>query len=700
MCCQLWLHTASPCYVLPVPTTFCQSPPHSASPRYTLPVLATCCQSSLCAASPRYVLPVPTTFCQSLPHSASPRYTLPVLATCCQSPRRSASPCHILPVLATRCQSSLRAASPRYVLFKWMTWRTTVEGGKDKPEVKIVVEFPQGLTREGENLELTCMARGKPPPQQVNWVKVDDDVPSHAVITGADLLIENLNKSYNGTYRCVASNLVGESYDDYILYVYDALTTTPIPTTATTTMYTTTFLPGITQGIPLCAAAELQQSCPSPGHQARVLPRPPPACKAVAISHCTACLLSCLLMSAADVDKDSASGDPCTWIKGQQAVRGISEVFSRCRAGWGSGGGIGEEGAGGTVGKIPQWNRKRRRAASALPQKSTPFERCWGIARTETGMETPAGTASGQGLARGARSLQLRQEYESRGWPRGQEQAAWGHNVLFNYCSPAPSRETTVWSRIPPLYTGPGKGRPPPAPERRRGSNPGPRANPLCREARRVEKDTPANAPARPSALAEEIIEQTRSRGECFGRMRRDNDHFALSWTAAGEAEEICAFNIHRSPHADASAVRAFISQRQPWHRGWRAQGLPSEVATLCSLSAWDFFPSSAPFHKRRRVLSQVLQCGIVCTLAPVDSRAGAGAQRAVDHAVIGGVVAVVVFAMLCLLIILGRYFARHKGTYFTHEAKGADDAADADTAIINAEGGHNNSDEKKEYYI
>ncbi|XP_058050941.1 cell adhesion molecule 1 isoform X2 [Ahaetulla prasina] len=75
-------------------------------------------------------------------------------------------------------------------------------------------------------------------------------------------------------------------------------------------------------------------------------------------------------------------------------------------------------------------------------------------------------------------------------------------------------------------------------------------------------------------------------------------------------------------------------------------------------------------------------------------------AITAVDHAVIGGVVAVVVFAMLCLLIILGRYFARHKGTYFTHEAKGADDAADADTAIINAEGGQNNSEEKKEYFI
>ncbi|XP_062867274.1 cell adhesion molecule 1a isoform X5 [Trichomycterus rosablanca] len=89
-----------------------------------------------------------------------------------------------------------------------------------KPEVKI--EFPKGLTREGENLELTCRAKGKPQPQQVNWIKVDDDVPSHAVISGADLYIENLNKSYNGTYRCVASNSVGESFDDYTLYVYDS----------------------------------------------------------------------------------------------------------------------------------------------------------------------------------------------------------------------------------------------------------------------------------------------------------------------------------------------------------------------------------------------------------------------------------------------------------------------------------------------
>ncbi|KAJ8391461.1 hypothetical protein AAFF_G00089350 [Aldrovandia affinis] len=74
--------------------------------------------------------------------------------------------------------------------------------------------------------------------------------------------------------------------------------------------------------------------------------------------------------------------------------------------------------------------------------------------------------------------------------------------------------------------------------------------------------------------------------------------------------------------------------------------------------------------------------------------------QTGPDHAVIGGVVAVVVFITLCLIIVLGRYLARHKGTYLTHEAKGAEDAPDADTAIINAEGNQAHAEEKKEYFI
>lgn len=57
-------------------------------------------------------------------------------------------------------------------------------------------------------------------PHQINWLRVEEDVPPHAVVTGSDLYIANLNKSYNGTYRCVASNVVGEAYDDYTLYVH------------------------------------------------------------------------------------------------------------------------------------------------------------------------------------------------------------------------------------------------------------------------------------------------------------------------------------------------------------------------------------------------------------------------------------------------------------------------------------------------
>eukprot|EP00064_Thunnus_orientalis_P003040 superscaffoldBa00000241_g3048 len=238
-----------------------------------------------------------------------------------------------------------------------------------KPEVKIVVTYPEGLTREGDNLDLTCIAEGKPHPHQINWLRVDEDVPPHAVVAGSDLYIENLNKSYNGTYRCVASNAVGEAYDDYILYVYES------------------------NDLSLCDSPDRCEADVNP-HQIKF--------------YCGAFIV-------------------CGWSK----------------------------------------------------------EACHAVLR---------------------------------------EEAAETLHVSLRMCQTVDRKEQ--------------------------------------------------------------------------------------------------------------------------------------------------------------------------------DSRAGEGAPQKIDHAVIGGVVAVVMFAILCALIVLGRYFARHKGTYFTHEAKGADDAADADTAIINAEGGHNNTDEKKEYYI
>lgn len=56
--------------------------------------------------------------------------------------------------------------------------------------------------------------------------------------------------------------------------------------------------------------------------------------------------------------------------------------------------------------------------------------------------------------------------------------------------------------------------------------------------------------------------------------------------------------------------------------------------------------------------------------------------------------------AARCLFFLDISLFFTSAGTYLTNEAKGADDAPDADTAIINAEGNHAHAEEKKEYFI
>uniref|UniRef100_A0A670JU83 Cell adhesion molecule 1 n=1 Tax=Podarcis muralis TaxID=64176 RepID=A0A670JU83_PODMU len=91
-----------------------------------------------------------------------------------------------------------------------------------KPEVQVLQNSPaQPLTREGDLLDLLCQVKGKPEPTDVSWLRVDDEMPQHVIVSGSNLHINSLNKSDNGTYRCKASNEVGMSFSDYTLYVYD-----------------------------------------------------------------------------------------------------------------------------------------------------------------------------------------------------------------------------------------------------------------------------------------------------------------------------------------------------------------------------------------------------------------------------------------------------------------------------------------------
>uniref|UniRef100_A0A8C6XNK0 Cell adhesion molecule 1 n=1 Tax=Naja naja TaxID=35670 RepID=A0A8C6XNK0_NAJNA len=110
-----------------------------------------------------------------------------------------------------------------------------------KPEVQVLQNSPpQPLTREGDLLELLCQVKGKPEPVDVTWLRVDDEMPQHVLVSGSNLHIDSLNKSDNGTYRCEASNQVGTAYSDYTLYVYDLPTTLPPPTTTLPTIIITT----------------------------------------------------------------------------------------------------------------------------------------------------------------------------------------------------------------------------------------------------------------------------------------------------------------------------------------------------------------------------------------------------------------------------------------------------------------------------
>ncbi|KAJ6653200.1 hypothetical protein lerEdw1_010073 [Lerista edwardsae] len=90
-----------------------------------------------------------------------------------------------------------------------------------KPQVQVLQNLPAQLpAREGDRLDLLCQVDAKPEPADVTWLRVDDEMPQHVIVSGSNLHINNLNKSDNGTYRCEASNELGRSFFDYNLYVY------------------------------------------------------------------------------------------------------------------------------------------------------------------------------------------------------------------------------------------------------------------------------------------------------------------------------------------------------------------------------------------------------------------------------------------------------------------------------------------------
>lgn len=59
-------------------------------------------------------------------------------------------------------------------------------------------------------------------PDPVIWTKDGGELPDldRMIVDGRELTFTVLNKTDNGTYRCEASNHLGTSVDEYVLYVY------------------------------------------------------------------------------------------------------------------------------------------------------------------------------------------------------------------------------------------------------------------------------------------------------------------------------------------------------------------------------------------------------------------------------------------------------------------------------------------------
>ena len=61
-----------------------------------------------------------------------------------------------------------------------------------------------------------------PRPDPVTWTKDGGEIPDldRMIVEGRELTFTSLNKTDNGTYRCEATNHLGTSSAEYVLYVY------------------------------------------------------------------------------------------------------------------------------------------------------------------------------------------------------------------------------------------------------------------------------------------------------------------------------------------------------------------------------------------------------------------------------------------------------------------------------------------------
>lgn len=80
----------------------------------------------------------------------------------------------------------------------------------------------------GNSVEFECQALGDPEPT-VQWSKVGGALPSHIMVKGGMLRIEQVTEADAGQYRCTATNDVGSVQSQVVLNVQCEWPRPPLP---------------------------------------------------------------------------------------------------------------------------------------------------------------------------------------------------------------------------------------------------------------------------------------------------------------------------------------------------------------------------------------------------------------------------------------------------------------------------------------
>ncbi|XP_023271432.1 basement membrane-specific heparan sulfate proteoglycan core protein [Seriola lalandi dorsalis] len=118
------------------------------------------------------------------------------------------------------------------------------------PKVMINVRTSVQTVMIGNSVEFECQAVGDPEPT-VKWSKVGGALPTHIMVKGGMLKIDQVTEADAGQYRCTATNDVGSVQSQVVLNVQSLPQIAALPETKEVTVGSDAVLPCVASGYPV-----------------------------------------------------------------------------------------------------------------------------------------------------------------------------------------------------------------------------------------------------------------------------------------------------------------------------------------------------------------------------------------------------------------------------------------------------------------